>query len=187
MTCIVGVAENGIVTIGGDSAGVSGWNVTIRADEKVFANGEFVMGFTSSYRMGQLLRHRLRPPEAMPSQSVEHFMCVTFIDAVRQCLADGGWKKVDNSVDKGGEFLVGYRGRLFQVAEDFQVGESVDGFAACGCGESFALGALEASREFAPKLTARDRVLAALNVAAKRSAGVRAPFSVADSHSLEQS
>ena len=36
MTCIAAIAEKGKVYIGGDSAGVAGLDLTIRADEKVF-------------------------------------------------------------------------------------------------------------------------------------------------------
>ena len=50
MTCIVGVAHKGAVYIGGDSAAVAGWALTCRADHKVFKNGDFVMGFTTSFR-----------------------------------------------------------------------------------------------------------------------------------------
>ena len=60
MTCIVGLVHEGVVYIGGDSAGVGGMSLTVRADEKVFQNGEFLMGFTTSFRMGQLLRYSLK-------------------------------------------------------------------------------------------------------------------------------
>ena len=42
MTCIVGLVEKGNVYIGGDSAGVGGYSLTVRADRKVFRNGDFV-------------------------------------------------------------------------------------------------------------------------------------------------
>jgi hypothetical protein len=51
MTCIVGLVDGGRVWLGGDSAGVSGWDLTVRADRKVFRNGPYVMGFTTSFRM----------------------------------------------------------------------------------------------------------------------------------------
>lgn len=55
MTCIVGLVENNKVYIGGDSAGVAGLSLMKRADEKVFKKDEFIFGFTSSFRMGQLI------------------------------------------------------------------------------------------------------------------------------------
>ena len=62
MTCIVGLIDGNRVWMGGDSAGVSGLDITVRSDPKVFRNGDFLIGFTSSFRMGQLLAFRLRPP-----------------------------------------------------------------------------------------------------------------------------
>ena len=52
MTCIVGLIDGRRVWMGGDSAGVSGLDITVRADAKVFRNGDFLIGFTSSFRMG---------------------------------------------------------------------------------------------------------------------------------------
>ncbi|WP_245320978.1 hypothetical protein [Bradyrhizobium sp. NAS96.2] len=53
MTCIVGLVDKGQVFIGGDSAGVNAERLAlvVRNDRKVFRNGDFVMGFTSSFRM----------------------------------------------------------------------------------------------------------------------------------------
>lgn len=63
MTCIVGLVDKGSIYMGGDSAGVAGLSVTTRADEKVFLNGPFIMGFTTSFRMGQILRYKFVPPD----------------------------------------------------------------------------------------------------------------------------
>lgn len=60
MTCIIGLIKNKKVYIGGDSAGVDGLNITIRKDSKVFKINKFIIGYTSSFRMGQLLRFKLK-------------------------------------------------------------------------------------------------------------------------------
>jgi ATP-dependent protease HslVU (ClpYQ) peptidase subunit len=174
MTCIVGVAREGCVWIGADSAGVAGYDLSIRADRKVFRNGEFVMGFTSSFRMGQLLAVKLVPPHYHPDVDVWRYMVGDFAEAVRRCLKDGGFAKVENGVESGGQFLVGFRGRLFQVEGDFQVGERTDGFDAVGCGESFALGSLAETVGMEPEA----RVKRALTVAERFSAGVKGPFHI---------
>jgi 20S proteasome alpha/beta subunit len=44
VTCIVGIAQDNQVTIGGDSAGVGGYSLQLRADTKVFRTGNYVMG-----------------------------------------------------------------------------------------------------------------------------------------------
>lgn len=171
MTCIVGIAHKGRVWVGGDSAGTGGWDQTIRADEKVFENGPMVFGFTTSFRMGQLLRYGLTVPRHHPDVDVMKYMCTSFIDAVRDTLKSGGWAANKDGAEKGGEFLVGYRGRLFHIGSDYQVGESVDGYAACGCGESYALGSL-----YCTTGTPDARITSALEAAAYFSAGVAGPF-----------
>ncbi|MCA1409268.1 MULTISPECIES: hypothetical protein [Sinorhizobium/Ensifer group] len=172
MTCIVGLINNGSVHIGGDSAGVAGLSLTVRADRKVFRNRDFIFGFTSSFRMGQLLAHSFQPPKRHPEQDVYAFMVTEFVDALRQCLKAGGYAQCHNEGERGGTFLVGYVGRLFKIESDYQVAESVDGFGACGCGEQVALGALFASSDAPP----RERLEIALNAAERFSAGVRGPF-----------
>ena len=114
MTCIVGIEHDGGVIIGGDSAGLSGWSKTIRADQKVFTVGPYAMGFTTSFRMGQLLRYSLDVP-APDTWDIDKFIATTFIDAVRATLKAGGWAKTDGPQEQGGDFLVGVSGRLYAI------------------------------------------------------------------------
>ena len=175
MTCIVGLVHEAVVYIGGDSAGVAGLSLVVRADEKVFRNGDFLMGFTTSFRMGQLLRYKLYPPRRHPDDRVVKYMVVDFIDAVRECLKAGGYASKEKETEQGGTFLVGYSGHLFTVDSDYQVGIPEDGFAAVGSGEDIARGALFATQGQA---TPRDRVLTALRAAERFNAGVRGPFHI---------
>ena len=178
MTCVVGVVDKKSkeVWIGADSAGVAGLDITRRKDKKVFKNGEFVIGCTSSFRMIQLLQYSFAPPKINEGQSLEHYMATSFIDAVRKCFKDGGYLTTDKGVDEGGKFLVGVRGRLFTVDSDFQVGESMDNFDAVGCGEPYAKGAMYEFRkmDLDPERLIKD----ALEAAEYFSAGVSAPFHV---------
>lgn len=176
MTAIVGLEHGGKVYIGADSAGTNGWlQQTIRADEKVFVTGEFVMGFCGSFRMGQLLRYKLNVPERVPSKDDDYaFMCTSFIDAVRQCLKDGGYAKEVHGVESGGTFLVGYNGTLYKVESDFQVGRSTVSYVAAGCGDDLALGAMAASALKDPT----KRIEQALEIASRFSAGVGGPLKV---------
>lgn len=172
MTAIVGLAQSGAVYIGGDSAGVSGMSLTVRADAKVFRKNRYLFGFTTSFRMGQLIRYSLTLPK--PTGDLDAFMATTFIDAVRECLKAGGWASKENDREEGGTFLVGVRGQLFAVYEDYQVAKAADGFAAVGCGDQIALGALFATADTG--LGPRRRVKKALGAAERFSAGVRGPF-----------
>lgn len=172
MTCIVGFVEGDTVWMGGDSAGVGGLDLTVRTDAKVFKNGPMLFGFTSSFRMGQLLRYALTVPERSKDTDIDRWMVTTFIDAVRDCLNSKGFAKKEHEQESAGTFLVGYEGRLFCVQDDYQVAIAADGFASCGCGYQVANGALFATQH----LRGRDRVLLALEAAERFSAGVRGPF-----------
>lgn len=172
MTCIVGLVDKGDVYIGGDSAGVAGLSLSIRADEKVFGNGPFVMGFTTSFRMGQLLRYKFSPPAQTVYQTDMEYMVTTFIDACRQCFSGNGFG--DKDATEGGTFLVGYKGTLYTVQGDYQVGIPSSPFDSVGCGSDLALGALFATKGMDPK----DRVEMALSAASAYSAGVAPPFTI---------
>ncbi|SFS52574.1 hypothetical protein [Marininema halotolerans] len=176
MTCIVGLVHDGRVFLGGDSAGVNSWfNQTIRADEKVFQNGPYIMGFTSSFRMGQLLRYSFQPPEPTEGEDIDKFMATKFIDGVRSCLKDGGWARVQNGEETGGVFLVGYQDRLFRVDMDYQVGSLADGYCSVGCGGEIACGAMYATKDIEDP---NQRITIALEAAERFSAGVAGPFHI---------
>lgn len=172
MTCIVGLVHDGDVYIGGDSAGVAGLSISIRADEKVFGNGPFIMGFTTSFRMGQLLRYKLAPPAQTVHQNDMEYMVTSFVDACRQCFSGNGFGDKDASV--GGNFLVGYKGRLYNIEADYQVGIPKAPFDAVGCGSDLALGAMYATEGLSPE----QRINAALSAASTFSAGVAPPFTI---------
>jgi ATP-dependent protease HslVU (ClpYQ) peptidase subunit len=175
VTCIVGVVEGDRVFMGGDSAGIAGYALTVRADQKVFRNGDFLMGFCGSFRMGQLLRYAFAPPKHPRRTDVYRYMVTTYVDSVRDTLKKGGFARKKEDVEEiDGSFMVGYRGRLFVVDEDYQITETVDGFAAIGCGQEIAQGALCVTQGMDP----RKRVRAALDAAERYSAGVRRPFAV---------
>jgi ATP-dependent protease HslVU (ClpYQ) peptidase subunit len=174
MTCIVGFVEGNRVWMGGDSAGVAGLDLTVRADTKIFRNGEMLFGFTTSFRMGQLLRYSLAIPEHDDRVPVEKWMATTFVNAVRECLKVNGWAQKEKEQESGGNFLVGYKGELFEVWSDYQVARPVDGFAAVGCGAQIAHGALFATSH----IRGKKRALIALSAAERFSAGVRGPFHV---------
>ncbi len=176
MTCIAAIKHEGKVYIGADSAAGKGTYLTLRADEKVFKNGKFGFGFTSSFRMGQLLRYRLSPPEQKGSQGDVEFMNTSFIDAVRKCLKSGGYAKVDNNVEKGGVFIVGYKGQIYKIESDFQVAIPLANYDSCGCGEDIALGALHVLDK--QKKRPREKILAALKAAQAFSSAVREPFKI---------
>jgi ATP-dependent protease HslVU (ClpYQ) peptidase subunit len=181
MTCIVGYVKKGTVTIGGDSAGVGGLSITHRKDPKVFVAGPFIMGFTSSFRMGQLLMSsNFKPPHQKKDQSDYDFMVTSFVDSVKKCFDDGGYsQKYTDGDDKGGTFLVGYKGTLYMIENDFQVSESLENYESVGCGEEFAKGVLFAI-DNEKNLEPREKIKLSLEAATHFSGGVRPPYNFVD-------
>jgi ATP-dependent protease HslVU (ClpYQ) peptidase subunit len=178
MTCIVGLEHGGKVYIAGDSAGVAGdYSIETRCDEKVFANDGLLMGFTSSFRMGQLLRYALNVPErSAKTDSDMAYLVIDFIDAVRETFKDHGWMGEDEKRDEGGTWLLGYKSKLYTIHGDFQVAKCADTYAATGCGEHLALGSLHATQN--SLLTPEQRLTMALDAACYHSAGVRGPYTI---------
>lgn len=177
MTCIVGWVDGNTSWIGGDSAGVAGYDLHVRADQKVFKNGPMLFGFTTSFRMGQVLRYALEIPDHDPRIDDDKFLVTTFVDAVRSCLKNAGFASKDKEQEQGGQFLVAYRGRIVMVEGDYQVAVVSDGYCAVGCGAQVAMGAMYAS----PHLSGRARIENALQAAERFSAGVRGPFHIISS------
>ncbi len=176
MTAIAGFTDGKKVWIGGDSAGVAGYSIRTRTDAKVFKNGEMVMGFTTSFRMGQILQHHLTPPTPLEGQDPYAYMVKQFIPAVKSSLRNHGFEKNTLGRDEGGTFLVGYRGKIYEVSDDYQVGTLAQNYHACGCGRELAMGALYALDFY--DMSPEERITTALEAAAEFSAGVKPPFTI---------
>ena len=150
-----------------------------RADEKVFVtvDKDFAMGFCGSFRIGQLLRYALVTPDQGEKKDDMTYMVVDFIDAVRAMQKDKGSMKKENELEEhDAAFIVGYKGKLYVVETDYQVGRPIENYAAVGCGAQIALGALFATKH--AQMKPEDRIGLALAAAVEYSAGVRPPFHI---------
>ena len=179
MTCIVAMIDpkTNTVVVGGDTLSVDAHNLSCgpRSDEKVFRNGPYVIGYTTSFRMGQLLRYNDLP--VPDTWDVNRFMVTTFIDAVRGIGEAKGFMSKNDGHDQFGTFIVGFEDKLYIVYDDLQVAVNADGLAACGCGQDLALGAARALIDNTD-LSPEEVVLEALKAASIYSAGVRGPYTI---------
>lgn len=177
MTAIVGIAEKGSVWIGGDNAGFINGTVIQFHNGKVFRSGEFVMGCCGNHRFSNLMRFAFEPPKI--EADLDLYMVTTFVDALRQVLTKHGYLANNSgresvSSDDGDTALIGVRGKLFRLSPNFDVVSPSDGVFAIGYGMAYALGALHATS----KLSAKERILLALEAGERYSDGVRGPFHV---------
>ncbi len=175
MTCVIGLVDRSKkIYIGVDSAAVSGWTRRQTRLSKVFRRGAFLLGYTTSFRMGQLLEHELDVPVHPAGQDDMSYLVTQFVEHVRLLLKSKGFAKIESNNESGGQFLLGYRGHLYSVDSDFQVGEMADGVDAIGSGCDIALGAMMALDRLPPT----RRIRRALEVAAHFNMGVLPPFHI---------
>jgi ATP-dependent protease HslVU (ClpYQ) peptidase subunit len=163
--------------MGGDSAGVDSHSlsITLRKDRKVFRRGEVLIGFCGSYRMGQLLRWKFAPEVQSSDATVDQYIHLYFLDEVRRVLEEGKFTSNDKGVEEiAGNFLIGYRKNIYHVESDYQIGQPVANYAACGCGRDLILGSLYTTEKC--RAEPKKRIILALEAAEEYSCGVRRPF-----------
>ena len=181
------------VFIGGDSAGVCGDFLILVERPKIFARGAFIFGCTTSFRMMQLVEFSFEPPHPEKRIGFSHhedliidddillrYMSTIFVDKLRESMKSGGFLVNRGGQESGGEFLVGYKSRLFKISDDFSVLEYKEGFCAAGSGETYAVSALHVLNKVGKAIKPEKKISLALETAAMYSTGVRPPFHILD-------
>jgi hypothetical protein len=108
--------------------------------------------------------------------SDDDYLYGPFIKEIIKEFKTGGYAEIKDNVVRGGFFLFGYRGKLYEVESDFQIGKYVKNYCAVGCGSDYALGCLHGLEN--SKLLPKEKVTRALEAAEEFSAGVRRPFNI---------
>lgn len=175
MTCIVGLEQDGKVYMGGDSAATSNKNLQLSDTPKVFRKQKLLIGYTWSFRMGQVIQYAAAFPKLKEHSGNYAYLVKSFVPFLRTAFKDAGWLEVEKSREEGGQFLVGIRGELFEITSEFAVLRMMDGFNAVGSGFYYALGALRILENNVDK-DPITKVGLALETAAYFSMTVSAPF-----------
>jgi len=178
MTCIVAIAHKKKVYMGADSYGSNGRSGTEVLNPKCFINGEFLIGSTTSFRIIDLLQYKLSVPKVHEDEHKDNdkFMRTYFIEAVHKCFKDNGRLKTKEGVDNGGNFLVGYRGKVYEIQDDFSILNVPVYGGSVGSGENAARGSLWTTSK--AKMLPKARIIIALESAVSVNCGVRAPFNL---------
>ncbi len=176
MTCVVGVTDGEIITLGADSAaGGSGDEIYTLDMRKVFARGQYLFGACGSPRVGQVLRYQAELPEPPASADLEPFLVRELVPAIRTAVEDEGLASPGRAfLGEKTALLVGCRGRLWCITSDLTVIPEHP-FAAIGSGRLRAYGALHALQAAGVEPVQRQLELA-LAAAAAYTANVRPPW-----------
>lgn len=147
MTCIIAYKEpsSGKVWLGGDKLGSDGYTKIIVKDPKVFQNGEFYFGYTTSFYMGQILKyHWTRPTRSMHQDSDNEYIYKDVMNSLKKVFKDNEFgKSKDVHEPDFGNFIMVYKDRIFEVQPNMSLLECED-FIAVGCGAQTAHGVMDA-------------------------------------------
>lgn len=113
MTCIVAVTDGTSVHMAGDLMGSDGFTKKVYKKSKVFIKDDFIIGYTSSFRMGQLLEYSWLPPLRSTDQTDDEYIYQNVVDSFIQLFKDNDYGCKKDCELETGEFLFGYKGRLF--------------------------------------------------------------------------
>lgn len=181
MTCIVGLAEKGVLWLGSDSVATGGNCSTTMATPKVFQNGSFLFGCAGTPRHAQLLRTALfNPPKQTDKQSDLEYLVVDVVAHIRKIFADhAAIRQHDTKTEShDSQYLLAYGDRIWLLEQNFQLIDSTEPYLATGCGYQYALGVLGALQHSAlgAKLSARAKLELALKEAERNDPFVKRPF-----------
>lgn len=175
VTCIAGYAKDGSVWIGADSAAASSYVRFPVVEPKIVDLGDLLLGYTTSFRFGQIVKHHVSLPRDCGEDPTE-YLVREFVPELRHALSEHGWTKKDGEREETGTALIAYRGRLFTYQSDSSITESQHGIDACGSGQEFALGAMSFAESIGR--SPKNIVTAGLEAAARFAPGVMDPFVV---------
>jgi ATP-dependent protease HslVU (ClpYQ) peptidase subunit len=174
MTCIVAVETDKGVWIGADRLGSNGHIGSPVTFPKIFSNGSLTIGYTSSFRMGQLLQYALKVPNLPVNANLDKWVATDLVKAIREAFKDNEWNESKDGVAIGGAFLVVVKNRVYEIQSDFSFLRSISGEYAVGSGQDYALGSLRSTRGQEPE----KRLIEALATAAEYVVSVGEPFDV---------
>jgi ATP-dependent protease HslVU (ClpYQ) peptidase subunit len=179
MTCIAGAIKGNEVWMGGDAPASQGGALRMLAQAKVFQVGEFLIGTSGSLRTLQIIRYLFAPPAA--EGDLTAYMVKVFVPALRSSIKENEGEVTDENGNKqlNGKYLIGVRGRLFEIDCSYAVLEAKAPYAAIGCADQEALAAMfTATSLMAADITPKQIVERGLLAAVEFDTRIRQPFTI---------
>lgn len=176
MTCIIAITEKDKVHMVGDLCGSNGFqHKNYTKNVKIFKNGEFLIGHTDTYRLGQILQYSWCPPKKSADYDEDVYIYKHIVDSLKKTLDENSYGKKDGVCFIGGNFLIGYKGRIFEVQSDMSILEH-EKFASVGCGEYMAESSLATLLHTGSKLNPEKMLATALLITSSLVTGVSSEY-----------
>jgi len=176
MTCIAAYLDtNGDIYMGGDSIGVLDYTYLTVKEPKIFRRKNMVFGYTTSFRMGQILQYDIDIPAHHSELKTNEYLISVFIPKIISKFEETKFLKIEDNQTVGGLFLIGYDKKIFLIEPTFSVLETESNYNSCGCGEDFARSAFWMMEN--KKVKPKDKVITALECASAHSL-VKPPFHI---------
>ena len=178
MTLILGLTIKSHSYILGDSAAAKDDHVEPVVTPKVWKvkSHNMLMGYTSSFRMGDLLKYYWNPPEHPKGMSDEEYLATLFVESMIDVFQRGLWLSSEGGKIIGGEMLCIYNGTIHVVQPNFSVITSVHTYKAIGSGQHHAEGAMHSTDGLG--LKPKERMLRAASAAESYTGSVCGPFQI---------
>lgn len=142
MTCIVGIAKDGIIYMGGDRGASDSYTILSLSHPKVKQCGDYLIGFAGSLGIGELAHYIDLPPIG---KNIEKTLRTSFVKALKNAIEEYG--NASHLDDNSTDWLIGVQGRLFEISsEDWSVAEFNE--TSIGSGNNIALGSLHTTRSW---------------------------------------
>lgn len=162
--------------MGADSLGSSGGFQEVNNVSKVFHNElNVIIGGTTTFRHLDLLHYAKFFTEDELKLTIDHkYMVTEFIPKIYDLFNKGVYDQSENN--RGGNFLIGVKNKLFEVQADYSVLDPLTGYSSVGCGCYSAMGSLYATSSKNMKLSPEEQIKIALKSAEINCGGVGKPF-----------
>ena len=178
MTCIAAIAQDGIVYMAGDSAASepNAGGITTVTSPKIFIKDEYLIGYAGSFRMGKFIQYTVEFPKlpswAKGGAKLDEFMNGTVSPSIRKQVRE---HELEQSEKEGFGLVIGIRGSIFEVDEEWAAYENIRNYTAIGSGGDIAIGSLYSTNKWG---NAKKRLQTAMEASALYNSYVSAPFTL---------
>ncbi|ELL7856523.1 hypothetical protein AAGG91_002900 [Salmonella enterica] len=194
MTCIIAYSNGESSFIAGDKLGSNGFTKSVMVEPKIFEK-KFIkvlsdgvqreeqtiaMGGTTSFRMLQLLDHKLVLPVQEKDTTTIQYLVHQVIPEIRLLFKEE-WGSRDNTQEVGGgQFIILHNHVIYEVQEDFSVLQPKTNITSVGSGTYHAIASMQAFliAEKDSKVKLIDRVTDVFEIVSANVTSVSAEYDI---------